>query len=150
MHHSSPTHSVADLRAAGPRRGKEGDEILEGRAFVDGDDVGARHRDVVDRLLAEMEKVAQHLAFDGRQVADDAAAAALGALLLGLVDRLLDLFAQAWLAISAKQQGFEAGQQAGSTRSEEHTSELQSLMSISYAGFCFKKKNKKQNTRPNT
>src|SRR3546814_14588785 len=62
-----------------------------------------------------MEKVAQHLAFDGRQVADDAAAAALGALLLGLVDRLLDLFAQAWLAISAKQQGFEAGQQAGST-----------------------------------
>src|SRR3546814_1305826 len=28
------------------------------------------------------------------------------------------------------------------TRSEEHTSELQSLMRISYAVFCFKKKNK--------
>src|SRR3546814_7371839 len=28
------------------------------------------------------------------------------------------------------------------TRSEEHTSELQSLMRISYAGFCLKKKNK--------
>src|SRR3546814_8603294 len=28
-------------------------------------------------------------------------------------------------------------------RSEEHTSELQSLMRISYAGFCLKKKNKK-------
>src|SRR3546814_15122370 len=27
-------------------------------------------------------------------------------------------------------------------RSEEHTSELQSLMRISYAGFCFKKKNR--------
>src|SRR3546814_4171918 len=27
------------------------------------------------------------------------------------------------------------------TRSEEHTSELQSLMRISYAGFCLKKKN---------
>src|SRR3546814_6650650 len=27
-------------------------------------------------------------------------------------------------------------------RSEEHTAELQSLMSISYAGFCMKKKNK--------
>src|SRR3546814_8236422 len=27
-------------------------------------------------------------------------------------------------------------------RSEEHTSELQSLMSISYAGFCLKEKNK--------
>src|SRR3546814_5913902 len=29
-----------------------------------------------------------------------------------------------------------------SMRSEEHTSELQSLMRISYAVFCFKKKNK--------
>src|SRR3546814_1221385 len=32
-------------------------------------------------------------------------------------------------------------------RSEEHTSELQSLMRISYAVFCLKKK-KKQNTSP--
>src|SRR3546814_4467642 len=31
-----------------------------------------------------------------------------------------------------------------SRRSEEHTSELQSLMRISYAVFCLKKKNKKQ------
>src|SRR3546814_9685475 len=30
-------------------------------------------------------------------------------------------------------------------RSEEHTSELQSLMSISYAVFCLKKKNKLKN-----
>src|SRR3546814_2292296 len=29
-------------------------------------------------------------------------------------------------------------------RSEEHTSELQSLMRISYAGLCLKKKNTKQ------
>src|SRR3546814_6458373 len=29
----------------------------------------------------------------------------------------------------------------GATRSEEHTSELQSLMRISYAVFCLKKKN---------
>src|SRR3546814_9981365 len=33
-------------------------------------------------------------------------------------------------------------------RSEEHTSELQSLMRISYAVFCLKKK-KKRNTRQN-
>src|SRR3546814_6242971 len=33
-------------------------------------------------------------------------------------------------------------------RSEEHTSELQSLMRISYAVFCLKKK-KRQNTTPN-
>src|SRR3546814_13612300 len=31
-------------------------------------------------------------------------------------------------------------------RSEEHTSELQSLMRISYAVFCLKKKKKKNNT----
>src|SRR3546814_5788129 len=31
-------------------------------------------------------------------------------------------------------------------RSEEHTSELQSLMRISYAVFCLKKKQQKQNT----
>src|SRR3546814_1036318 len=33
-----------------------------------------------------------------------------------------------------------------SSRSEEHTSELQSLMRISYAVFCLKKKKKKYNT----
>src|SRR3546814_8701408 len=34
-------------------------------------------------------------------------------------------------------------------RSEEHTSELQSLMRISYAVFCLKKKTKQNNTRSN-
>src|SRR3546814_5335209 len=33
----------------------------------------------------------------------------------------------------------------GAMRSEEHTSELQSLMRISYAVFCLKKKKKKEN-----
>src|SRR3546814_4432606 len=32
-------------------------------------------------------------------------------------------------------------------RSEEHTSELQSLMRISYAVFCLKKKNSKKNVK---
>src|SRR3546814_3954487 len=35
-------------------------------------------------------------------------------------------------------------------RSEEHTSELQSLMRISYAVFCLKKKNKTKETRIKT
>src|SRR3546814_7803804 len=35
-------------------------------------------------------------------------------------------------------------------RSEEHTSELQSLMRISYAVFCLKKKNNKQNSQKKT
>src|SRR3546814_1266110 len=39
-----------------------------------------------------------------------------------------------------KRQGGARGQRE--TRSEEHTSELQSLMRISYAVFCLKKKNK--------
>src|SRR3546814_3730953 len=34
----------------------------------------------------------------------------------------------------------------GGERSEEHTSELQSLMRISYAVFCLKKKKKTQNS----
>src|SRR3546814_5021259 len=38
--------------------------------------------------------------------------------------------------------GLRLGDAVG--RSEEHTSELQSLMRISYAVFCLKKKNKKQ------
>src|SRR3546814_1633432 len=38
-------------------------------------------------------------------------------------------------------------QPLGRHRSEEHTSELQSLMRISYAVFCLKKKNKQQPTR---
>src|SRR3546814_6519813 len=37
----------------------------------------------------------------------------------------------------------------GQGRSEEHTSELQPLMRISYAVFCLKKKNKRQVPRTN-
>src|SRR3546814_13060704 len=50
---------------------------------------------------------------------------------------------QAWLARSrafVKEGWHFQGQGIG--RSEEHTSELQSLMRISYAVFCLKKKNK--------
>src|SRR3546814_3157948 len=42
-----------------------------------------------------------------------------------------------------KRQNVERQQLSLGTRSEEHTSELQSLMRISYAVFCLKKKNKK-------
>src|SRR3546814_3271591 len=38
----------------------------------------------------------------------------------------------------------------GAKRSEEHTSELQSLMRISYAVFCLKKKKKKHNKKQYT
>src|SRR3546814_10122181 len=45
-------------------------------------------------------------------------------------------------ALAAKYQGKDEA----FDRSEGHTSELQSLMSSSYAVFCFKKKNKIQST----
>src|SRR3546814_1395915 len=38
--------------------------------------------------------------------------------------------------------GFDCGSRSTLRRSEEHTSELQSLMRISYAVFCVKKKKK--------
>src|SRR3546814_5343295 len=41
-----------------------------------------------------------------------------------------------------------AGASAKQNRSEEHTSELQSLMRISYAVFCLKKKTKLNRTAP--
>src|SRR3546814_8742980 len=46
----------------------------------------------------------------------------------------------AWLV-----QNFESLNPANTWRSEEHTSELQSLMRISYAVFCLKKKINKDN-----
>src|SRR3546814_6020551 len=39
-------------------------------------------------------------------------------------------------------------QSYGTVRSEEHTSELQSLMRISYAVYCLKKKQYTHNTQP--
>src|SRR3546814_2162765 len=62
-----------------------------------------------------------------------------------------------WRALVVGQNGLTAGAQdpgnvSQSTRSEEHTSELQSLMRISYAVFCLKKKKttKKHNTQITT
>src|SRR3546814_2932703 len=46
-------------------------------------------------------------------------------------------FAPSFLALTAESS-------PGGARSEEHTSELQSLMRISYAVFCLKKKKKKK------
>src|SRR3546814_3668249 len=48
------------------------------------------------------------------------------------------------LKITGVVAGSEYARDLMSTRSEEHTSELQSLMRISYAVFCLKKKNNKR------
>src|SRR3546814_1883910 len=60
--------------------------------------------------------------------------AILGGPRLGLVGVAEDVLLHAAVL------GHEAPLQAGRERSEEHTSELQSLMRISYAVFCLKKK----------
>src|SRR3546814_2557509 len=49
----------------------------------------------------------------------------------------------------ARQQGLWCLQLPAEWRSEEHTSELQSLMRISYAVFCLKKKKKKKRNKKN-
>src|SRR3546814_1414309 len=46
------------------------------------------------------------------------------------------------LVLEAIDRGLRASRQLHRCRSEEHTSELQSLMRISYAVFCLKKKKK--------
>src|SRR3546814_1830239 len=48
------------------------------------------------------------------------------------------------IACSSSGRGRSLPRACGSIRSEEHTSELQSLMRISYAVFCLKKKKTKQ------
>src|SRR3546814_1896747 len=66
---------------------------------------------------------------------------------LDMIERAFDQRLGTWLAIFFEQVLFEAARvdadadrAAIGLRSEEHTSELQSLMRISYAVFCLKNK----------
>src|SRR3546814_6926262 len=100
---------------ARPRR------LHHGQRVIGDDDIGLRRcaRRPLDEAFAEM-----------RTAGIDALAAPVG---------------QRGGAVAAKEGGEPAGQVAADhvavARSEEHTSELQSLMRISYAVFCLKKKN---------
>src|SRR3546814_9832605 len=51
---------------------------------------------------------------------------------------------------AAASRGRDRAHQRGHLRSEEHTSELQSLMRISYAVFCLKKKKRKKTDKTQT
>src|SRR3546814_7710122 len=71
---------------------------------------------------------------------------------LGLFQLGLDIFGHAEnfveiLHAVALHFSFSSSGHISSARSEEHTSELQSLMRISYAVFCLKKKKKKKTTQ---
>src|SRR3546814_2026652 len=56
------------------------------------------------------------------------------------LDHAIDALSTHSLRVGLTQDLFANGEDAGPIRSEEHTSELQSLMRISYAVFCLKKK----------
>src|SRR3546814_2383421 len=69
---------------------------------------------------------------------------------IGGVEHMLPPGARLGLLAEHRRQGIvdrierrHRGQPERATRSEEHTSELQSLMRISYAVFCLKNKNNK-------
>src|SRR3546814_4797951 len=63
--------------------------------------------------------------------------------LLSRIRRLTAVFgAPCWMKRTSRTQYHQSVAVSGCARSEEHTSELQSLMRISYAVFCLKKKHK--------
>ena len=79
--------------------GERGDQFGEAGRSRDGDDLAARDGHVVGVVLAEMEQVADHLAFERGQVA-----LGVAGIVLMLVDRFLELRAQRLVAIAAPEQ----------------------------------------------
>src|SRR3546814_2105406 len=75
----------------------------------------------------------------------EAHAAIIGQALLGRVEHLQQGAALTTLAVVAQGAVDILERRQEVARSEEHTSELQSLMRISYAVFCLKKKTKNHN-----
>src|SRR3546814_9276917 len=102
-----------------------------------------REKDYVGTLMLafSLQNLNASLAAEQKQ-AMISGGALLAALLLALVLGTQLLVSRPLRNLSATISDLIAGRQ--DVRSEEHTSELQSLMRISYAVFCLKKK-KKQN-----
>ena len=76
------------------------DELVPARRGLDRDDLAARHRDIVGVVLGKMQQVAQHLAFNQRQVARAAVfGRILAVLVLVLVDRVFELRTQRAFAV---------------------------------------------------
>src|SRR3546814_5760262 len=97
-------------------------------------DVGTRHHDLAVETARPQQRGVQHVRPVGGGDDDDAFIGVKAVHLhQKLVQRLLAL-------VIAVAQPCAAMTSHGVDRSEEHTSELQSLMRISYAVFCLKKK----------
>src|SRR3546814_8259411 len=101
------------------------DELVAGMAGLDGDydAMLARHRprqaEIMNRVTLDLGGTGQQ-GYSGEELLDDQRTRSDYS--PALLERIFDM-GRYWL------------------RSEEHTSELQSLMRISYAVFCLKKKN---------
>src|SRR3546814_3462639 len=109
--------------------------LLDSRGFVEAQP--RRTREDAGRVaLAEVD---EEVGLDGRALEE------------GLVDlRVVEARHRPGVeAERARGQDQVGALQAAVARSEEHTSELQSLMRISYAVFCLKKKNNDNNHRYN-
>src|SRR3546814_7765685 len=92
----------------------------------------------------------EHAHLGMRQIVQLARGILPGRLVVGIVNCLCDhVLAVSYPAIITRN-GEDSANLPGAAadkRSEEHTSELQSLMRISYAVFCLKKKQKKTQTQ---
>src|SRR3546814_1658222 len=92
--------------------------------------------DVIDRLRDDG---TLHLAFRVDQAGAIATLDELGAQTVGTADNpvvILEQLAAGKRAVLIVDQADAVSEVSGRTRSEEHTTELQSLMRISYAVFC--------------
>src|SRR3546814_9828008 len=98
--------------------GENGERLGAGEAGADADAGTAAEGDVLEAMEAD-------LAFGQKAVGVEG---------IGIVPQLL-------VAVDdPRPYGDDVAGRDGGVRSEEHTSELQSLMRISYAVFCLKKK----------
>src|SRR3546814_9447884 len=101
-------------------------------AYVDGTPVNCKTKDVWNLDLTVSQKVADKFT--------------IYANVLNLLDTKPPFDPDAAYGLFGFNPAWAGPNGMGRYRSEEHTSELQSLMRISYADFCLKNKNKKQQT----
>src|SRR3546814_10745592 len=104
---------------------------------------GARHIFGVD-VVGAAATLPEHLPFEPPGNLAVEAGADGQALAIAIVGHLTEILVAA--ADRGRGQIVVEHDLAEGIRSEEHTSELQSLMRISYAVFCLQKKNKKKQT----
>src|SRR3546814_10044172 len=127
-HHRRLPRMVSDVPDRAPREGADRDH--------DHDRHQRGHRNDRDqRAEHEQQEQQENARYEGREPSLAAR--------LYVDDRLADHGAAAH---AAKEAGEEVSY-ALALRSEEHKSELQSLMRISYAGFCLKKKKNNRHAR---